>query len=701
MTPAGSVGCVGILGGGVIGSGWAARFALHGADVRIYDPDPDAARKHDDVLGAARRAMSALLDVTMPREGTTTFVAAPQDAVAGADFVQESAPERLDLKQRLLAAVDAAADPAVVIASSTSGLRPTHMQSVMANPERLVVGHPFNPVYLLPLVEVCGGESTSAATIDCAVDVYRSIGMRPLVLDREIDGFLADRLMEALWREALWLVDDEVATVEQIDDAIRFGAGLRWSAMGTFLTYRLAGGEDGMRHFMAQFGPTLQWPWSKLTDVPELTDELIDRIVDQSDAQAAGRSIGELTELRDAYLVAVIRALRPIGIGAGTVLTEHERALSGRASGADTPQRHVSVTFADGHRADVHNLWLRDNCGCPECTHAQTGERIFDSFAVDPDIAPTLVAADDEALDIEWSDGHRSRFALTWLQEWCPCDTCRTSRRPAVRLWDASIAEQLPELAYGEVLADDDGLLRFLEMVQTTGLAFVRDVPTDEDATRSIARSIGHARETNFGTEFDVRTTIDPNNVAFTAVELGLHTDLANVESPPGIQFLHCLEASAPGGDSTLADGFWAAERIRTSDPDAFRVLCEVSIPYRFHDADHDLRWSAPTIRVDDDGGYREVRFHNALMAPFDLPADQVEATYAALRRFRDVVNSSQAKLTVRLRPGDLMVFHNRRVLHGRTAFDPGQGRRHLFGLYVDVDAWSSRRRRLRAQRAW
>jgi carnitine 3-dehydrogenase len=201
----------------------------------------------------------------------------------------------------------------------------------MAHPERLVVGHPFNPVYLLPLVEVVGGERTSPATVDRASAIYRSVGMHPLALSTEIDGFVADRLLEALWREALWLVDGGVATVEEIDDAIRFGAGLRWSFMGTFLTYRIAGGEAGMRHFMAQFGPALQWPWSRLVDVPELTDELLDRIVTQSDAQAAGRTVRELESQRDDALIAVLQGLRSVGVGAGRVLDDYERTLFGRA----------------------------------------------------------------------------------------------------------------------------------------------------------------------------------------------------------------------------------------------------------------------------------------------------------------------------------------------------------------------------------
>ena len=166
--------------------------------------------------------------------------------------------------------------------------------------------------------------------------------MAPLVVRKEIDGFVADRMLEALWREALWLVNDGVATVAEVDDAIRLGAGLRWSFMGTFLTYRIAGGEDGMRHFMAQFGPALQWPWTKLMDVPELTDELLDTIVAQSDEQAGGLSVRELEQLRDDCLVRVLQALRAHDIGAGAVLARHEQALSAAARRASWPTTTIS-----------------------------------------------------------------------------------------------------------------------------------------------------------------------------------------------------------------------------------------------------------------------------------------------------------------------------------------------------------------------
>jgi carnitine 3-dehydrogenase len=318
---------IGLVGGGVIGAGWAARFLLEGRDVALYDPDPEIARKLEAVIAAARRAHAALFPAATTDEGALTLAPSVEAAVADADFVQESLPEREDLKQSVLKVVDAAARPDVIVASSTSGLLPTRLQSAMARPERFVVGHPFNPVYLLPLVEVCGGERTADDAKAAAMALYREIGMRPLNVRKEIDGFIADRLLEALWREALWLVNDGVATTEEIDDAIRYGAGLRWSFMGTFLIYRMAGGEAGMRHFLAQFGPALKLPWTKL-EAPELTDALIEQLAAQSDAQAGAASIRELEARRDACLVAVLDALRAQDYAAGATILEHERRLA-------------------------------------------------------------------------------------------------------------------------------------------------------------------------------------------------------------------------------------------------------------------------------------------------------------------------------------------------------------------------------------
>ena len=322
---------IGLVGGGVIGAGWAARFLLNGHDCAVYDPDPDLARKLEAVLGNARRAQAKLMPGLAVPEGRLTVAASLAEAVAGADFVVESLPEVEDLKVRLLGEIDRAARPDVVVASSTSGLLPSRLAAGMAHPGRLVVGHPFNPVYLLPLVEVCGGARTEPAAQDRAAALYASIGMRVLRVRKEVDGFVADRLLEALWREALWLVADGVATTEEIDDAIRYGAGLRWSFMGTFLIYRLAGGEAGMRHFLAQFGPALKLPWTRL-EAPELTEALVDRVAAQSDAQAGGVSIRDLERKRDDCLVAVLSALREQDYAAGAVVAAHDRALRAAAA---------------------------------------------------------------------------------------------------------------------------------------------------------------------------------------------------------------------------------------------------------------------------------------------------------------------------------------------------------------------------------
>jgi carnitine 3-dehydrogenase len=197
----------------------------------------------------------------------------------------------------------------VLIGSSTSGLLPSDFYADAKHPERCVVGHPFNPVYLLPLVEVVGGVNTSPEAIQAAMQLYRSLSMRPLHVRKEVPGFIADRLLEAMWRESLHLVNDGVATTGEIDDAIRFGAGMRWSFMGSFLIYTLAGGDAGMRHFMAQFGPALKLPWTKL-EAPELTDSLLDAVADGSEVQLDGRSIADWERYRDDCLMAVQAAIK-------------------------------------------------------------------------------------------------------------------------------------------------------------------------------------------------------------------------------------------------------------------------------------------------------------------------------------------------------------------------------------------------------
>lgn len=297
------------LGSGVIGSGWVARALAHGLDVIAWDPAPGAEAALRKRIANAWPALEQQGLAPGASQGRLKFEPTIEACVRDADFIQESAPERLELKLDLHAKISAAAKPDAIIASSTSGLLPSEFYESATHPERCVVGHPFNPVYLLPLVEIVGGKHTSQDAIEAAKAIYTHLGMRPLHVRKEVPGFIADRLLEALWREALHLVNDGVASTGEIDDAIRFGAGLRWSFMGTFLTYTLAGGDAGMRHFMAQFGPALKLPWTYLP-APELTEQLIDNVVEGTREQLGERSIAALERYRDDTLLAVLEAVK-------------------------------------------------------------------------------------------------------------------------------------------------------------------------------------------------------------------------------------------------------------------------------------------------------------------------------------------------------------------------------------------------------
>jgi carnitine 3-dehydrogenase len=296
------------LGTGVIGAGWIARALARGLTVRAWDPAPGAEAALRTRLANAWPMLEAQGLAPGASLDRLTFHTELEAAVATADVIQESAPERLELKRELHAQVSRAARPDALICSSTSGLLPSDFYAEALHPERCLVGHPFNPVYLLPLVEVVGGRQTSPANLERAEAFYRELGMRPLRVRKEVPGFIADRLLEALWREALHLVNDGVATTGEIDDAIRYGAGLRWSFMGTFLTYTLAGGPAGMRHFMQQFGPALKLPWTYL-EAPALTDGLIDAVVEGTQAQQGDLELAALERYRDDCLLAVQAAI--------------------------------------------------------------------------------------------------------------------------------------------------------------------------------------------------------------------------------------------------------------------------------------------------------------------------------------------------------------------------------------------------------
>ena len=300
------------IGGGPIGGGWSAHFLAQGYQVTTYlhDAAEEAPlRRLVETAWGSLTSLGLAPGASLDKLRCTTDLA---DAVADAEFVQESVPENLALKQGLYEKLGRLVPDGVIIASSTSGLSMTDIQARCATPERTLVAHPFNPPYLLPLVEMIGGAATAPETVAWAAEFYRLGGKAPLIMDKEIPGFIATRLQEALWREALHMVANGEATVEQIDLAIVKGPGPRWAVMGPCMAFHAASGEGGMAHNLDHFGPALKLPWTRL-EAPELTRELRDRMVDGCAREAAGRDFAALARERDAGLVAIARALKGRG----------------------------------------------------------------------------------------------------------------------------------------------------------------------------------------------------------------------------------------------------------------------------------------------------------------------------------------------------------------------------------------------------
>ena len=297
------------IGAGPIGGGWTAHFLARGYDVTAYIHSQAEVPALMSVINTAWISLTALglaEGASLDRLRITTDLA---DAVKDAEFIQESAPERLDIKQALYRQLGDLVSPDVVIASSTSGLMMTQIQATCPTPGRTVIGHPFNPPYLLPLVEIVGGKATDQAAVDWAVAFYRVAGKAPLAMKKEIPGFVATRLQEALWREALHMVANGEATPEDIDNALMNGPAARLMVQGQCMAFHVACGEGGMATNLDQFGPALKWPWTRL-EAPELTQDLRDKMVDGCNAIAAGRHFEELAAKRDSEIVAVTRALR-------------------------------------------------------------------------------------------------------------------------------------------------------------------------------------------------------------------------------------------------------------------------------------------------------------------------------------------------------------------------------------------------------
>jgi carnitine 3-dehydrogenase len=299
--------CIGVIGTGTIGASWAAYFLARGFDVSASDPMPGAEEK----LRAAVRAHWPILSQMGLAEGASPdrlrFSSDLKEALAGVHFVQESGPEREDLKLALFREMDALLPADVILASSSSGLLMSRVQDACAHPERVVLGHPFNPPHMIPLVEVIGGAQTSQQTVERAMAFYAAIGKRPIHVRKEVPGHIANRLQAALWREAFHLVEQGVASVADVDTAIAYGPGLRWALMGPFMNMDLGGGEGGIRHMLDHLGGPIESWWADL-GTPSITEELKQQLAAGVEAALAGRDRTQLAPARDALLAALIEA---------------------------------------------------------------------------------------------------------------------------------------------------------------------------------------------------------------------------------------------------------------------------------------------------------------------------------------------------------------------------------------------------------
>jgi carnitine 3-dehydrogenase len=300
------LGKIALVGTGVIGASWASLFLAKGLDVVATDPAPDAEVKLRAIVARQWSAMESLGLAPGASQSRLSFTASLEDAVRDADFIQESGPERLEIKRDLYRRMDAAARPDVVIATSSSGILISEVQTACARPERVLVGHPFNPPHLIPLVEIVGGKATSAAAIETAMEFYAAVGKRPIHLKKEVKGHVANRLQAALWREAFSLVHEGVASVTDIDTAISHGPGLRWALLGPFLNLHLSGGAGGLEYVLDHLGPPIESWWADMREVA-LDDALKAKLVAGTHEELVGRSIDVIAQDRDQVLLELMR----------------------------------------------------------------------------------------------------------------------------------------------------------------------------------------------------------------------------------------------------------------------------------------------------------------------------------------------------------------------------------------------------------
>ena len=351
---------------------------------------------------------------------------------------------------------------------------------------------------------------------------------------------------------------------------------------------------------------------------------------------------------------------------------------------------YLKVIWNDGEESKFNYMWLRDNC--PSAHDKDSRHRMFNILEVSQNINPKNYNINKEGkLEIEWSEGdHISYFDQKWLRD--NCYTIKNNKKyvSPYQLWDCSLEKDLQSIKidHDEIISSDEGLIKWLKLLHYKGIAIVKNAPTEKKSAFPVLNRISHTRETFFKTPFEVINIPKPNNSAYTAHALRNHMDLPWFELPPGYQFLHCLVNDSEGGNSSAIDGFAVAEYLRKNEKEIFETL--ISVPLKFRDKDYTQEshrsFHAPAISLTKDNDFHDIRFSVATMDALDCHPDQMDKVYKAHHRFGNLLHDDKFQIKFRLGPGDIFSFNNRRVLHGRTAFDPNSGHRHLQGYYLDRD---------------
>ena len=350
----------------------------------------------------------------------------------------------------------------------------------------------------------------------------------------------------------------------------------------------------------------------------------------------------------------------------------------------------LDVLWSDGEKSNFNYLWLRDNC--PTAHDKDSRHRMFNILKVSTNIkAKDFKINDDGKLVIQWSEGnHISYYDPKWLRENCYTLKNKQKYISPYKLWNNSLQKDLSiiSIEHDEIISSDQGLIKWLEILHYKGIAIVKNTPIEKESAFPVLNRISHTRETFFKTPFEVINVPKPNNSAYSAHALQNHMDLPWFETPPGYQFLHCLINSAKGGDSSAVDGFAVADYLKNKEEEIFETL--VSVPFKFRDKDYTQEsirgFHATAISLTKDNDYNDIRFSMATMDALDCHPDMMDKVYKAHHRFGSLLHDDKFQIKFRLNPGDIFSFNNRRVLHGRTAFDPNSGHRHLQGYYIDRD---------------